>query len=1219
MANYQAFQYPDYHNGYRVLVAKGAGDGIVRRGPENLAPALSYMQASGAVDPHGLAQLKGLARSNGKVGSDARARLAELGYEVPYLKSTKPTKKRTSKTTAKTGAPTTVQTSSGVRSDVVMPGSAPLRLGPGVHEPSQNARAAAMAAVPPTTYGMSSKTAATKGDVPPLKKLSATLPVNSVTPTVTSSKAPVKTSKGTRKSRTVASRPMDISPIPVPVAPTLTGASGMVPVPRAPLPVTGAPASLTRTTSPTYESRTTTQNALLASQRMMLEHDRNTQAQLGVMSLASSRPKPKTKKKKVPKSSTMSTLFATARATKTNDTAAVSQLFMPLYSAPFLGFKHRDSVTGNKIAGLIKGFGSSSKEKNVKTEVDQELDPLLRPTIEHSARPSAGPVVYPGTGPLADQNVARDTVHHPTMGYFVEQDVTPATNGSAGHHAYQTIHHGMLPATNHVAEQRADYGVGTHMNTNQVSVQPTVTPAAAVPSATGPAAPVHPIHERIPTYEQALTSVSDPHTRLARRISQLRLNRDLPDVPEMQPLQPVMPSSSSPELQDIPVVKEVRRGVRGHNQSLEPVSEYAGADPLVVPVAPTTAGVTTSVGRSDGPTHPMWTTHASSDEYNVVPPGVSSDAYKLATQFEPEAEPGVGVYWRGRPIEYSSSATPVGVPVPHAASETHNKHPMRELLHGRHIKEHDEETLLSKMKHHSEHQQDSSTPIATDTPGHFHEGPMDHLLHTSVTGEDLHKSNGHMYNTEEAMPTSDAKPTLLHTQMSGVRTPSVSQLPAQQLAPVNELAPVAVPSATNSAFSAPQEVRMGTTHSSLTQGGLAPPMPSTSVPSESMTATADAAMPVAASSGAVSSAVPSESVAAPAIPVSSASDRGTIPGTAVRTSTAPATAVPATTTSSESAVPSKAVMAAPALDVAKPVMTTSSKTAAPMASKSQQDLRSFLSRQTMPASRASAQLPYPAIPIYTLAQVPGSPAGGHEHAPKVAHVPQSSATANKEPDGQVIMLRGADSVVGQERELPSEQRTASDDKTKALLPRARSPIHALNHHAGQLLPPVRSSSYPPATMLRPTSNSEQPGQMQVQVRHSAQLPPTLPALSFQDKEFGPHAISLLPYDDMLWLPHAPSHDATPDTTNHLTSVLEQERRGSLSWSNRVPDLAPAYLHDSFPSASRVTRVISQDAPTAKPVTEFFHGSSQPQKQHHPMAVVLDEKNLAHSSPGAPVA
>lgn len=1204
MANYQAFQYPDYRNGYRVLVAKGAGDGIVRRGPENLAPALSYMQASGAVDPHGLAQLKGLARSNGKVGSDARVRLAELGYEVPYLKSTKPTKKRTSKTTAKTGAPTTVQASSGVRSDVVMPGSAPLRLGPGVHEPSQNARAAAMAAVPPTTYGMPSKTAATKGDVPPLKKLSATLPVNSVTPTVTSSKAPVKTSKGTRKSRTVASRPMDISPIPVPVAPTLTGGSGMVPVPRAPLPVTGAPASLTRTTSPTDESRTTTQNALLASQRMMLEHDRNTQAQLGVMSLASSRPKPKTKKKKVPKSSTMSTLFATARATKTNDTAAVSQLFMPLYSAPFLGFKHRDSVTGNKIAGLIKGLGSSSKEKNMKTEVGQELDPLLRPTIEHSARPSAGTVVYPGMSPLADQNVARGTVHHPTMGYFVEQDVTPATNGSAGHHAYQTIHHGTPPATNQVAEQRAGYGVGPHISTNQLSVQPAVMPTAAVPSAMDRTAPVHPIHERIPTYEQALTSVSDPHARLARRISQLRLNRDLPDVPEMQPLESVMPSSSSQEVQDIPVAKEMRHGVRGHNQSLKPVWEYAGADPLVVPVAPTTAGLTTSVGRSDGPTHPMWTTHASSDEYNVVPPGVSSDAYKMATQFEPEAEPGVGVYWRGRPIEYSSSATPVGVPAPRAASETHNKHAMHELLHGRHIKENDEEALLSKKKHLSEHQQDSSTPIATDTPGHFHEGPMDHLLHTSVTGEDLHKSNGQTHNTEEAMQTSDAKPTLLHTHTSGVRIPPSSQLKAQQLVPVNELAPVAVPAMTTQASSVPQEVRMATTHSNLTQGGLAPPMPSTSVPSESMTATVDAAMPVTASSGAVSSAVP---------------DNGTIPGTAVRTSTAPATAAPAIATSSVPAVPSNAVTAAPALDVSKPVVTTSSKTAAPMASKSHQDLGSFLSRQSMPASLASAQLPYPAIPIHTLAQVPASPTGAREHAPKVAHVPRSSATANKEQDGQVIMLRRANPVVGQEQELPPVQQTISDHETKALLPHARSPIHALNHHAGQLLPPVRSTSYPPATMLRPASNSEQPGQLQVQVRHSAQVPPTLPALSFQDKEFGPHAISLLPYDDMLWLPHVPSHDATPDTTNHLTSVLEQERRGSLSWSNRVPDLAPAYLRASLPSESRVTRVISQDAPTAEPVTEFSHGSSQPQKQHHPMAVVLDERNLAHSSPGAPVA
>ena len=347
---------------------------------------------------------------------------------------------------------------------------------------------------------------------------------------------------------------------------------------------------------------------------------------------------------------------------------------------------------------------------------------------------------------------------------------------------------------------------------------------------------------------------------------------------------------------------------------------------------------------------------------------------------------------------------------------------------------------------------------------------MDHLLHTSVTGEDLHESNGRTHNTEEAMQTSDAKPTLLHTHTSGVRIPPASQLKAQQLVPVNELAPVADPAMTTQASSVPQEVRMATTHSNLTQGGLAPPIPSTSVPSESMTATVDAAMPVTASSGAVSSAVP---------------DNGTIPGTAVRTSTAPATAAPAIATSSVPAVPSNAVTAAPALDVSKPVVTTSSKTAAPMASKSHQDLGSFLSRQSMPASLASAQLPYPAIPIHTLAQVPASPTGAREHAPKVAHVARSSATANKEQDGQVIMLRRANPVVGQEQELPPVQQTISDHETKALLPRARSPIHALNHHAGQLLPPVRSTSYPPATMLRPASNSEQPGQLQVQVRHSA--------------------------------------------------------------------------------------------------------------------------------------
>ena len=160
-----------------------------------------------------------------------------------------------------------------------------------------------------------------------------------------------------------------------PVLTTVAPASAPMPTAPASYPSL-APAAMPAAAPPTTET-------MHALPRPVLGHDRNTQAQLGPM-VAPLHAKPKTKKKKkTTKSSTMSTFFATMRA---NDSAATSQLFVPLYSAPFLGTQAKDSVTGSKILGLIKGMG---KPKHQPT--DEPIPVAEEDVAEVTAAPSVPP------------------------------------------------------------------------------------------------------------------------------------------------------------------------------------------------------------------------------------------------------------------------------------------------------------------------------------------------------------------------------------------------------------------------------------------------------------------------------------------------------------------------------------------------------------------------------------------------------------------------------------------------------------------------------------------------------------------------------------------------------------------------------------------------------------------------------------------------------------
>ncbi|WFD35265.1 hypothetical protein MCUN1_002116 [Malassezia cuniculi] len=114
MANYQAFQYPDYRNGYRVVTTANA-NGANRR-------------ATDFSDPHRLAALTSMARVNGAAGDEARALLAAENITM----SLSPKEIR-HKTETKDAQPTAVRRTK-KRSKVKLPGSA-LRIGPGLQGP----------------------------------------------------------------------------------------------------------------------------------------------------------------------------------------------------------------------------------------------------------------------------------------------------------------------------------------------------------------------------------------------------------------------------------------------------------------------------------------------------------------------------------------------------------------------------------------------------------------------------------------------------------------------------------------------------------------------------------------------------------------------------------------------------------------------------------------------------------------------------------------------------------------------------------------------------------------------------------------------------------------------------------------------------------------------------------------------------------------------------
>ncbi|KAI3617505.1 hypothetical protein CBS9595_003414 [Malassezia furfur] len=110
--NFHAYSYPDYRNGYRVVVAQGVHNGVGYRGAPAAAPraAPAAPDANRAVQTHQLAALMSMARANSAAGDEARARLASLGVAPP-----KPTRVRADKP----------------RKKAVLPGTA-LVIGPGV-------------------------------------------------------------------------------------------------------------------------------------------------------------------------------------------------------------------------------------------------------------------------------------------------------------------------------------------------------------------------------------------------------------------------------------------------------------------------------------------------------------------------------------------------------------------------------------------------------------------------------------------------------------------------------------------------------------------------------------------------------------------------------------------------------------------------------------------------------------------------------------------------------------------------------------------------------------------------------------------------------------------------------------------------------------------------------------------------------------------------------
>lgn len=581
--NYQAFQYPDYRHGYRVVVAKGVGNGVVSRssGAELAAPSQSYVDPHMAIDAHALAQLKGLARSNGRVGADARARLAELGYGVPEYKPK--AKKRSHRSPYES----------------LVPGSAPLRLVPGV--PETSARGDAW--LPPSApTSMPRYAAPTHSISKPLRRSYA---------------APAPVSAPTA----VPARMRASDPVLSTVAPASAPASYP----------SSAPAGMAAAAPPTTET-------MHALPRPMLGHDRNTRAQLGPM-VAPLNAKPKTKKKKkTTKSSTMSTFFATMRA---NDSAATSQLFVPLYSAPFLGTQAKDSVTGSKILGLIKGMG---KPKH------QPTDDPIPVAAEDDAEVTAVPSVPPS------YSQARLHDHLPTVpadaAEVTGEPIVPATD----------VYSPQL-----LSKEPPHYMWSTHASSDEYRSAPmlprTETQPAAVYEIQQPAdyAPRQTV--QVPAVYQA----EQPASFTAQRMA-------LPAVYETQPYttQRAAPavyaaqrptSSTMPRTPTLPTMYETP-------QPMGYTTQRSAQEPAVYEtLQPTgyTTQRTVETARPEGPLSRESQVPITPSSVHLAPPS------------------GASVY---------TYASPADVVLPPA--------------------------------------------VPAAVPAHTHHGVMDHLLHTSVTGQDLH-------------------------------------------------------------------------------------------------------------------------------------------------------------------------------------------------------------------------------------------------------------------------------------------------------------------------------------------------------------------------------------------------------------------------------------------------------------------------------------------------
>lgn len=286
--NYQAFQYPDYRQGYKVVYTRGTGHGIASRARDGLGPAVVMDTRDRGMESHQLAQLKGLARSNGAAGEAARAKLAEMGERIPDFRTSK-AKKRLPKAPADPAplpADSSLLTPNGAYAAPLMP---PVPTAPVV--PSQAPR---MPPVPSAPPAMTQSSAAPAAATAPAVPAAATMPSGTTAPVAT------------------------------------VGAT--------------VPASGPGRTRAERTSR-------LPNERVRLQRDTNTRSPFAGVMQASA---PKLTKKK--KKTTRSQLFGTAKATlQSRNPTATSQLFVPLYAAPFLSADSKERLTKPKRAGLLTG------------------------------------------------------------------------------------------------------------------------------------------------------------------------------------------------------------------------------------------------------------------------------------------------------------------------------------------------------------------------------------------------------------------------------------------------------------------------------------------------------------------------------------------------------------------------------------------------------------------------------------------------------------------------------------------------------------------------------------------------------------------------------------------------------------------------------------------------------------------------------------------------